>query len=73
MPSLVLLLILNIMTNTLKQLRKEKGYSMEEVSRMIKVSRVTLSKWENGRSKPRVDRAIEIADLLKVDVKDIKW
>ena len=46
---------------------------MEEVSRMIKVSRVTLSKWENGRSKPRVDRAIEIADLLKVDVKDIKW
>ena len=33
---------------TIKKLRKERGYSQEELTKMANISRPTLSKLENG-------------------------
>ncbi len=33
---------------TIKKLRKERGYSQEELAKMANISRPTLSKLENG-------------------------
>ena len=33
---------------TIRELRKEKGYSQEELAKMAQISRPTLSKLENG-------------------------
>lgn len=42
------------------KLRKEKGLSQEEFGNEIKVSRQAVSKWENGETKPDIDKIQEI-------------
>lgn len=37
----------------LQQLRKEKGYSQEQLADMLEVSRQSVSKWESGLSFPK--------------------
>ena len=36
----------------LKQARENKGYSQEDVAKELKISRQTISKWENGHAYP---------------------
>lgn len=38
----------NIIGKRLKEIREERGYSLEEVSQMIELSKSTLSRYENG-------------------------
>jgi transcriptional regulator with XRE-family HTH domain len=48
------------------KLRKEKGLSQEEFGNEINVSRQAVSKWENGETKPDIDKIQEI--VKKFDV-----
>lgn len=41
---------LDVINERLKDLRREKGYSLEYVAEKINVSRQTVSKWESGVS-----------------------
>jgi len=47
----------------LKKLRERK-YSQEELADMLRVSNVTISKWENGLQEPRAKRVSELARIL---------
>ena len=47
----------------LKQLREGK-YSQEELADILKVSNVTISKWETGVQEPRSKRISELAEVL---------
>ena len=40
----------------LKGLRKEKGYSQEELAGLLEVSRQAVSKWESDRGIPEIDK-----------------
>lgn len=53
---------------TLKALRKQKGYSQEEVASRLNVVRQTVSKWEKGLSVPDADMLVKIAELFEVSV-----
>lgn len=53
---------------TLKALRKQKGYSQEEVASRLNVVRQTVSKWEKGLSVPDADMLVKIAELYEVGV-----
>ena len=56
---------------TLIALRKQKGYSQEEVASRLNVVRQTVSKWEKGLSVPDADMLVKIAELFEVGVSDL--
>jgi len=56
---------------TLKTLRKQKGYSQEEAAARLNVVRQTVSKWEKGLSVPDADALVRLAELYEVTVGDL--
>ncbi len=56
---------------TIKALRKQKGYSQEEVAARLNVVRQTVSKWEKGMSVPDADMLVRLAELYEVTVGDL--
>lgn len=50
----------------LVQLRREKGYSQEQLADILNVSRQSVSKWEAGQSMPELNKLIVIADRFGV-------
>lgn len=55
----------------LQQLRKEKGWTQEELAEMLYVSRTAISKWESGRGYPSIDSLKAISKLFKVSIDDL--
>ncbi len=58
-------------TDRLVELRKNSGYSQEELADKIGVSRQAISKWERGESSPDTDNLIELARLYNVTIDDL--
>ena len=56
-----------MLNENLKQLRKSKGLSQEELAIRLNVVRQTISKWEKGLSVPDAD----IADIFEVSVSEL--
>ncbi len=50
----------------LKQLRKKHGYTQQELANILKVAKTTVSTWERGAAKPRMDVARQLANLYGV-------
>lgn len=50
----------------LKTLRKQKGFSQEELATRLHVVRQTISKWEKNLSVPDADTLIRLAEILEV-------
>ncbi len=59
------------MKNTLEQLRKEMGYTQEELADMLEVSRQTIGSIENGRYNPSIILAFKISNLFHVSIEEI--
>ena len=58
--------------NKLKEIRmKEYMKAPGEFAEYLDISIKTYSGWENGHSKPTLEKALEIANKLNRDVKDI--
>ena len=55
----------------LKELRKEKGFTQEQLAETLNVSRRTVSRWETGNNMPDLDLLMEIADLYGVDLREM--
>ena len=55
----------------LKELRKEKGITQEQLADKFFVSRRTVSRWETGSNMPEIEIMIELADFYEVDLKDL--
>ncbi len=63
---------MNVQTaNRLVELRKNAGYSQEELADAIGVSRQAVSKWERAESSPDTDNLIELARLYKVSLDEL--
>lgn len=52
----------------LKQVRKEKGLSQEELAELLNVSRQTVSKWEQGVGYPEVEKLLLLSNRLNVSL-----
>ncbi len=46
----------------LRELRKQKGLTQEQIAEKFNVSNRTISRWENGYNMPAIDILIEISD-----------
>lgn len=55
----------------LKTLRKQKGFSQEELAVRLHVVRQTVSKWEKNLSVPDADTLIRLAEVLEVSVSEL--
>jgi len=56
---------------TLRSLRKNKGYSQEEAAARLNVVRQTISKWEKGLSVPDADMLVKLAELYEVTIGEL--
>ena len=52
----------------LKQLRKEKQLSQEELAELLDVSRQAVSKWEQGMGYPEVEKLLLLSSKLSVSL-----
>lgn len=54
--------------NRLKELRKEKGLTQEELAKELKTTKLTISNWENEKYLIRADKAKIIANYFNVTI-----
>ena len=65
--------------DNLKQIRKAKKMSQEQLAEKVNVTRQSVSKWENGESYPEINNILELCkifncklnDLIHTDMSDI--
>lgn len=57
--------------NFMKELRKEKKLTQEELAEKFNVARRTVSRWETGSNMPDLDILIEMSDFYEVDLREI--
>ena len=60
-----------MLSENLKNLRKAKGITQEELAIRLNVVRQTISKWEKGLSVPDADTLIKLANYFEVSVSEI--
>ncbi len=53
----------------LKDLRKEKGLTQEQLAETLNVSRRTVSRWETGSNMPDLDLLMDIAEQHEVNLR----
>ena len=60
-----------MLNENLKTLRKNKGYSQEQLAVRLNVVRQTVSKWEKGLSVPDAQMLVDIAEVFNVSVREL--
>jgi len=55
----------------LKELRKEKELTQEQLAEQFNVSNRTVSRWETGSNMPDLSVLVELAEFYHVDIKEI--
>ncbi len=55
----------------LRELRKEKGFTQEQLAEVLLVSGRTVSRWETGTNMPDLSILIQMAEFYDVEIKEI--
>lgn len=55
----------------LKDKRKQLGFTQEEISNQLRVSRQTISNWETGKSVPDIYNLIALSDLYSLTLDEL--
>ena len=55
----------------LESLRKQKGWSQDDLADKLNLTRQAVSKWETGSSKPDIDNVKNISQLFSVKIDDL--
>ena len=48
------------------ELRKERGWSQDQLAEKVNVSRQSISKWESTQSLPEIEKVIELSKIFQV-------
>ena len=60
-----------MLSENIKALRKQKGYSQEQLADKLNVVRQTVSKWEKGQSVPDSEMLVRLAEIFEVPVSQL--
>ena len=60
-----------MLNENIKTIRKNKGFTQEELATRLHVTRQTISKWEKGYSVPDAAMLSSLAEVLEVSVADL--
>ena len=55
----------------LTNLRKEKGFSQEELAAQLGISRQAISKWERGEASPDTDNLISLSKIYGIGLDEL--
>ena len=55
----------------LKELRKERGVTQEQLAQILGVSNRSVSRWENGNNLPDLDLLIQISEYFETDLEEL--
>ena len=55
----------------LKDLRKERNLTQEQVADKFGVTQRSVSRWENGKNLPDISLLIELADFYDIDIREL--
>ena len=55
----------------IREHRKEKGYTQEELGKLVFVSKQAVSKWETGRTTPDIEMIRKLSDILEIGYEEI--
>lgn len=61
------------MNNCLAKMRKERGWSQEQLSKKLGVSRQTIISIEKGHFDPSLPLPFRLADVFDSTIEDIFW
>ena len=64
-------MVIDEMNNNIRQYRKDKNMSQEELAKMCKVSRQTINAIENNKYDPTLSLAFKLAKVLQVTVDEL--
>jgi len=53
------------------KLRKEKGFSQDELAAMLDVSRQSISKWENNSAVPELDKLVRMSEIFGISLDEL--
>ena len=54
--------------NRFRELRIEKGFSQEQIGKMLSMSKMAISHWERGNSEPSIEQLKTLAVFFEVSV-----
>ncbi len=60
-----------MLSENIKNLRKQKGYTQETLAQALNIVRQTVSKWEKGYSVPDADMLEKLSEVLEVPVSEL--
>lgn len=55
----------------IQKLRKEKGFSQEELAEQLEVSRQSISNWERDNGLPEIEKIMRMSDIFGVTMDDL--
>ena len=61
-----------MLASNIKHLRKEKGWTQEELASKLGISRPALGSYEEGRATPKLDVLFRITELFDITLKELK-
>jgi len=54
--------------NKIKEFRKRKNLSQNDIAKIMKVKQNTISQWENDIRIPNVLQALKLAEILEIKI-----
>ena len=60
-----------MLSENIKNIRKNKGFTQEEVAAKLHVTRQTISKWEKGLSVPDAELLTAMSEIFEVSISDL--
>ena len=58
---------------SLKKWRQLKGYTQDEISEKLDISKGTWQNWENNKTIPNAIQIRKVIDLFDINFNQIKW
>lgn len=62
---------IDLFPKNLKKAIKAKGFTQTKLARQANIPFETISKWVCGRSRPRIDSLVMIANVLEVSIDEL--
>lgn len=60
-----------MLNERIRDLRKSKGYSQEQMARKLHITQGAISQWENGLTVPAADQLVTLAAIFEISVDEL--